>query len=166
MTDAPWDQETDPAIQPRELQVIDGGKLKKATSKEEVFIQAVLKGATYSEAYRQGYSVGAMSDATLWSEASRVAGRPHVSARLQAGWAKREERAVHSARSLQTRILQGLLREAEEAESDSARVAAWAHLGKYSGLGSEQEEDNPAENMTPDEVLDTIRERLEKAFNK
>jgi hypothetical protein len=133
---------------------------------ECVFADEVLKGQTYSEAYRLAYSTDSMSDSTVWSEASRVAARPCVSARLAHGWRAREERAVHSDLSLRSRVTRGLLHEAENADSDSARVAAWAHLGKASGWFGEQGEDEDGTDLAPDDLLVEIKERLRKAFNE
>ena len=131
MDDAPWNEDSPrPGRRETVLELIDGGKpatlpVRAPTNKEQRFIQEVLKGQKFSEAYRNSYAAENMSAEAIWTEASRVAARPFVSQRLEDGWKVQGERAQHSARSMRTRITQGLLAEVEGADSASARVSAW-----------------------------------------
>ena len=69
-------------------------KPKKLTPQQESFARWVVRGFSYSAAYRRSYTVGEKTlDTTVWQEASRVARNPHVSARIEALQAEAAKRA-------------------------------------------------------------------------
>lgn len=53
------------------------------TNKQERFAQAVARGLTYSDAYREAYNTGRMQMATINKRASGLAKREHVAARIE-----------------------------------------------------------------------------------
>ena len=53
------------------------------TPKQERFVQLVVGGATYSDAYRGAYDVENMSDPAINTEASRLANDPKISPRIK-----------------------------------------------------------------------------------
>ena len=55
------------------LTIIDGGKAtSKLTGKQLAYVQAILKGANQSDAYREAYNAENMSDQAIWTEAGRL----------------------------------------------------------------------------------------------
>jgi phage terminase small subunit len=59
-----------------------------------------------------------------------------IQARVQTAQAELSEHALVTAQD----VVKGLRREAENADSASARVAAWAHLGKHLGMFTDKTE--------------------------
>lgn len=53
------------------------------TARREKFAQEVARGKTATDAYRASFTVGKMSEKTLWSEASRIAIIPDVAQRIE-----------------------------------------------------------------------------------
>lgn len=71
--------------------------MAKLTEKQEKFAQLVgAKGLGQSEAYREAYSAGGMSDQVVWSSASDLAGHPKVSVRIAELRKIRDDAAVKS----------------------------------------------------------------------
>jgi hypothetical protein len=78
------------------LQVIAGGKdsgtkgkrtgktQSGLTVKQEAFAQALASGASNSDAYRQSYDVSKMKDASIHTEASKLACNPAIASRVRA----------------------------------------------------------------------------------
>lgn len=53
------------------------------TEKQEKFADCLFQGMTQADAYRAAYDCAAMSDSSVWEEASRVAANLKVSARVR-----------------------------------------------------------------------------------
>ena len=106
--------------------------MPKLTARQATFCERYITGITATEAARQaGYSPSYAD-----REAARLVEKPQVAAYLADLRAKIAERAIVTAED----VLRGLKHEAENAESDTARVAAWAHLGKHLSLFTEKTE--------------------------
>jgi len=104
----------------------------RLTSRQATFCERYITGITATEAARQaGYSPSYAN-----REAAKLVDKPQVAAYLAELRAKIAERAIVTAED----VLRGLKKEAEGAESDTARVAAWAHLGKHLSLFTEKTE--------------------------
>jgi hypothetical protein len=100
-------------------------------TKQEAFCQGVVFGGlSNADAYRGAYNASKMRPSTIWVKAAEVAANGKVAVRI--GELAREMAAVnlHDAAAMRDRVLKGLLREAEHAETASARVQAWVALGK------------------------------------
>ena len=103
------------------------------TPKQARFVLEYLKDLNATQAaIRSGYS-----PKTAEQQGYQLLQKTSVSATIAA------KQAVHAAKAGLTvdRIVQGLLREAEsvgENSTQSARVAAWAHLGKHLGMFSDK----------------------------
>jgi phage terminase small subunit len=82
-------------------------------------------------AIRAGYS-----PKTARAQGCRLLTDADLAAAVQEAQATRAERALVTAED----VIKGLRREAEGADSASARVAAWAHLGKHLGMFTERVE--------------------------
>jgi phage terminase small subunit len=76
-------------------------------------------------AIRAGYS-----PKTAGAQGHDLLKNPEIQAELEQALAQRAERVLVTAED----VIKGLRREAEGADSASARVAAWAHLGKHLGM--------------------------------
>lgn len=55
----------------------------KLTARREKFAQEIASGKTQTDAYRSAFTVGKMSDRTLWSKASEIANLAHVRERIE-----------------------------------------------------------------------------------
>ena len=133
------------------------------TDKEELFAQEVASGATQSAAYRKHYDADGMQANSIHVEASRLRNKPKVSLRIDELKAKAADVAIVD----KVMVLRGLLNEAkniDEGASHSARVAAWAHLGKHLGMFVDKTElsgsvHQEISNLTPEQVIERMKEK-------
>jgi len=156
------------------LTVIDGGggddqakpkakgnaKRRKLTAKQERFLAEMIRGATQADAYRAAYNAKGMKPSAIYTEAGRVMANPEVSRRLHAHQDSVERSAASSALSRRRFVLEGLEREATDAASDSARVAALVALGKTQGVDLFTDRVEQVADRTPDEVRAELEARL------
>jgi phage terminase small subunit len=151
------------------LKVIDGGRASaKLTAKQSAYVQAILKGANQSDAYRSAYDAENMSDQAIWSEASRLFANPKVSARIKAGKRRLEEAELHSALALRQHIERGLFEMTTNAETDSAKLRAFELLGKSEKVGYflDRSADVGVEDLSEEEVTQQLEEKLREAFGE
>ena len=150
------------------LQVIDGGRATyKLTGKQSAFVQAVLKGANQSDAYRLAYNAENMRDSTIWNEASKLFANPKVSARIKAGQRRQEAAAVHSGLSLRQHVERELYALSTKADTDQARLRALELLGKTEKCGIFLERTaDVADDRSPEEILAELEEKLRSAFGE
>ena len=132
----------------------------KLSPRRERFAQLLAAGEGQSAAYRQCFNADGMKPQTVWSEASRLAATPQVSARLGVLQAAQAVEIVHDMAAIRSSVLARLSALADGAESESARVRALELLGKASGLFEERPQ-NPAEQGSTIE----LRKRLETRLN-
>jgi phage terminase small subunit len=120
------------------LTVIAGGKEPsgKLTGKQFSYVQAILRGANQSDAYREAYNAQNMSDQAIWTEAGRLFRHPEVSRRVTAGRAAQERQAVHTGASLRLHVEKELFALSTKAESDQSRLRALELLGKLDKVGA------------------------------
>ena len=135
-------------------------KRRKLTAKQERFLAAVIRGATQADAYRAAYNAKGMKPSAIYTEAGRVMANPEVSRRLHAAQDSIKRSAASSALSRRAFVLEGLQREATDADSDSARVAALIALGKTSGVDLFTDRVEQVADRTPDEVRAELEDRL------
>ena len=108
-----------------------GGKL---TSKQEHFAQLVAKGSMLTDAYREAGYMPNGSEKTKWEAACRLAASSKVKARIDAIVEENTARRQTDEDRLKNWVTEQLKREALDASSDSARVAALTQLGRSCGL--------------------------------
>lgn len=111
-----------------------GVKLKE---KEELFAQDVARGLSASDAYRNHYDTSKMQAQSIHTAASQL--KTKVTIRIDELVAAAADVAIVDT----SMVLRGLLSEAkniDEGASHSARVAAWAHLGKHLGMFTDKVE--------------------------
>ena len=166
----------DGGIEAPHLTVIDGGaasdppkaKRRKLTSKQERFLAALIRndGGSLSDCYREAYDTSRMSSAAIHNESSLLAGHHEVARRLALHQASIERSAQTSALSRRRFVLEGLEREATQADSDSARVQALIALGKTSGVDLFSERIESVTDQSPAEVRDELERRLVALLGK
>lgn len=103
------------------------------TGKQEAFARAVLKLGCASEAYRQIYASGPeTTNATIWSEASRLCANPKVATRIRE---LRDEAAAGDIWALRRSV--GKLEQARvlAMESDEVALAIKATMAQAKLLG-------------------------------
>ena len=113
------------------------------TIKQRAFADAIIKGklGSFKEVYADVYDVTLTKQGKIpkWVEveASRLMANPKVSLSIQQGLQRREVNAVASTSRTRSYVLEQLMRESKESESDSSRVRALELLGKTCGLFSD-----------------------------
>ena len=105
-------------------------------ARHERFAQHLARGSSQAEAYVQG---GYKDTPSARANAVRLIAKESVSARVEYLQDKAAEQAIVTTAD----VLRGLRDEAElygDGASHSARVSAWAHLGKHLSLFTEKTE--------------------------
>ena len=151
-----------------DLRVVDGGKGQgKLTSKQFAFVQAILKGANQSDAYREAYNAENMSDQAIWTEAGRLFRHPEVSRRISTGRAAQERQAVHSGASLRLHVERELYELTTKADSDQAKLRALELLGKLDKVAAFTERvEQVSDNRTPAEIEVELEDKLRAYFGE
>ena len=138
------------------------GKADKLTAKQEAFAMQVAKGAMLSEAYRDCYAADSMRDSTIWSEACKLAQNPKVATRIKAIQADMEASQRTRDQRLREHVLKRLMEEADNAETDGARVRSLELLGKTVSMFTDRiEQADDAERSASDIEAD-LRKRLDR----
>ena len=178
------DRETSNSPDPhgtQKLSVITGGKAKPPkggakgktykrsapdpetglTEKQESFVQAIMGGKNYSDAYREAYDAEGMADGTVWNVSSTLAANPKVQMRLTALKAAKEaeRRAVALSRP------EFVLRELEtialdKNESVAARVRALELIGKTVAMFTDRTETEDVTDASADEIEARLKAKL------
>ena len=113
------------------------------TIKQRAFADAIIKGklGSFKEVYADVYDVTLTKQGKIpkWVEveASRLMANPKVALSIQQGLERRETNAVASTTRTRSYVLEQLMRESKEAESDSSRIRALELLGKTVNLFSD-----------------------------
>ena len=113
------------------------------TIKQRAFADAIIKGkfGSFKEVYADVYDVTLTKQGKIpkWVEveASRLMANPKVSLSIQQGLQRREVNVVASTTRTRSYVLEQLMRESKEAESDSSRIRALELLGKTVNLFSD-----------------------------
>lgn len=132
----------------------------RLTAKQEAFAQQVAGGAILSDAYRECYAAENMADRTVWTEACRLASNPKVATRIKAIQTDREsdQRMVRLRR--EEYVLKRLQQEAEQAETDGARVRSLELLGRTISMFSDRVEIEQDESKSAAELERDLEKRL------
>lgn len=146
----------------REILETPGGKLKELTAKQATFIQAILDGATNSEAYRFAYDNNLDKPAVINHRASDLMKLPHIAYELFIARRRNEERLLRDRGQAQRFVVEHLQRIVEmPGTHHSARVNALNLLGKYAGLfgeaGAAQDKDKRSPQALEAEIIGRLR---------
>ena len=141
----------DPAATQATAQPSRSGKdpLTGLTEKQESFAQYVVReGATYADAYRRAYDCTGSNPSTIYSEAAKLAKRPHIATRMSdiALEIHEENRAQRTSRG--ERIIRQLENLMLNAQTDAAKIRAAELLGKTIGLYRDVVEDGTETNQS------------------
>ncbi len=129
------------------------------TQKQEAFVQGVMRGLSFSDAYREAYVTDDMAPATIHHRACLLMQEPKIRARSEAIAAERERDRRMLASSDAALALRTLRELAEKADSDSARIRAAELLAKAGGVFVERLE---VEDKTPASSVDLERRIAER----
>lgn len=138
--------------------------MRALTLKQQRYLDALLDPKTESNvaAYRHAYSCSRMTAAAVYEESRRMRRHPLITLAFDKAMDRREREMTRNAASMKRYIVERLTKEAESAESDSARVRALELLGKVASVALFADT-LITENRTPEsesELLDELRERL------
>jgi hypothetical protein len=135
------------------------------TIKQRAFVDGIIKGklGSFKEVYADVYDVTLTKQGKIpkWVEveASRLMANPKVSLSITKGFERRETNAVASTTRTRSYVLEQLMRESKEADSDSTRVRALELLGKTVNLFSDTLEIK--ESRTSDDIEHEIENKIE-----
>jgi phage terminase small subunit len=138
------------------------------TFKQRQFVIAMLKGSTASDAYRASYDAAKMKPSTVHEAASRLMLNSKISARLDAGFRRLEENALHSAASHRRLIEERLVALAQDADTDAASIRAIELLGKLENVGAFRErlDVTSDQDQAPEDLEQALQARLADLFAK
>lgn len=105
---------------------------RKLTDKQEDYKNNRIKGMSRQSSYKDAYSAKGMSCNSITKETEKLDAHPLIAPELLKGVEEAAERAIVTMEM----VLNGLLLEATsngEGCTQSARVAAWKHLGEHTG---------------------------------
>ena len=138
----------------------------KLTMKQRAFCDLIIKGKLGSqiECYMQVYDVALTKTGKIPKHAhvdcSRLMANPSVSLFIKQGIERLETNAVASTTRTRSYVLEQLMRESKEADSDSTRVRALELLGKTVNLFSDTLEIK--ESRTSDDIESEIEQKIEQ----
>ena len=107
------------------------------TDKQRAFVRAFTTGdskGNASAAYRSAFDADGMKPSSVHVEACRLLDHPKVAPAIEAANSQIAAQNRLQGVSLRQRVQDGLLLEAQAAESPAARVRAWELLGKLDGV--------------------------------
>ena len=111
-------------------------KEPELTIKQRAFVEEIIKGklGSYKEAYAKVYDVTLTKTGNIpkWVEveASKLVANPKIALSLHRAIERKETSAVASSLRTRNYVLERLMQESKEADSDSARITALSLLGK------------------------------------
>ena len=139
------------------------GKEDRLTEKQEAFCQLVAKGKMLAEAYREAGYMPNGSDKTRWEAASRLmSGNSKVIARVKAIQADMEQDRRTIERRREEWVLKRLTQEADQAETDGARVRAIELVGRTIGLFTDRIEQADEAERSASDIEADLRKRLDR----
>tara|TARA_R100001377_G_scaffold74734_1_gene51060 strand:+ start:495 stop:986 length:492 start_codon:yes stop_codon:yes gene_type:complete len=118
-------------------------KEPELTIKQRAFVEEIIKGklGSYKEAYAKVYDVTLTKTGKIpkWVEveASKLVANPKIALSLHRAIERKETSAVASSLRTRNYVLERLMKESKEADSDSARITALSLLGKTVNLFSD-----------------------------
>ena len=118
-------------------------KEPELTITQRAFVEEIIKGklGSYKEAYAKVYDVTLTKTGKIpkWVEveASKLVANPKIALSLHKAIERKETSAVASSLRTRNYILERLMKESKEADSDSARITALSLLGKTVNLFSD-----------------------------
>ena len=149
-----------------DLKVIGNKKDNELTIKQRSFINEIVKGkiGSHKAAYAKAYDVTLNKDGSIpkWCEveASKLLSSPKTSLCLQRALERKEHNVTASALRTKNYVLERLLKESQQADSDSSRIRALELLGKTVAMFSDVVEERKGRDMS--EIEQDIETKLEQ----
>ena len=140
------------------------------TIKQRAFVDEIIRGklGSYKEAYAKVYDVTLTKTGKIpkWVEveASRLIANPKVALSLHKAIQRKEDVAVASSLRTRNYVLEQLMRESKEADSDATRVRALELLGKTVSLFNDTIEIK--ETRDSDDIEAEIEEKIIALLSK
>lgn len=149
-------------IQAKRKTSVARNTLNGVTGKQEQFIQNVINGMTYSDAYRNAYDISPTTKpATIAVSASKLMSKPNIQSRLRQLELEKEEQRRMAGLTMQHRVIERLEREASDVKNPaSVRVRALELLGKIAGVFKENEKDDDDKPQTVEQMESRLRDLL------
>ncbi len=135
------------------------------TIKQRAFVREIVKGklGNQIDCYMQVYDVARTKTGGVPKHAhvdcSKLMANPKISLAVRRGLERKEESTVASSIRTRSYVLEQLMRESKESESDSARIRSLELLGKTCGLFSDTLEIK--ESRTSDDIESEIEQKIE-----
>lgn len=109
------------------------------TEKQEAFAKCLSEGMTNAEAYRATYEAGGMAANTIYSESSKLAASPKITARVNELLGEKQRKNSMLSEKQNDRVWRNVWRLAEgENVPPSVQQAALALAAKMAGMLTEQ----------------------------
>ena len=140
------------------------------TPKQRAFVEGIVKGklGSHIEVYMSVYDVARTKTGAIPKHAhvdcSRLMSNPIVALAIRKGLERKEASTVASSVRTRNYVLERLMKESQEADSDSARISALSLLGKTVNLFSdtvEIKDTRPSEDIQ-EEIEEKILGLLQK----
>jgi len=150
-----------------DLKVIGNKKKDKPlTIKQRAFVEAIVRGKLGSdvECYMHVYNVSRTATGAIPKHArvdcSKLKASPSVSLALKKAYDRKEMALTASSARTKEYILERLLKESKEAQSDASRIRALELLGKTIAMFSDVVEERKGRDMS--EIEQDIETKLEQ----
>lgn len=119
-------------------------RVRPLTIQQMKFVEGVIAGKTYRQAYRDAYPNDTSKDSTISASAQRLLKHPEVRKRIEDGWDQTVEVLIEDAGATKRFVLAQLLHHAKTSKQDSAKLKALELMGKSVGLftGGMNEDDS------------------------
>ena len=140
------------------------------TIKQRAFVEEIIRGklGSYKEAYAKVYDVTLTKSGKIpkWVEveASKLVANPKIALSLHKAIQRKEDVAVASSLRTRNYVLEQLMRESKEADSDATRVRALELLGKTVSLFNDTIEIK--ETRDSDDIEAEIEEKIIALLSK
>ncbi len=136
------------------------------TPKQFQFVRELVQGNSQAGAYRAAYNVSQMNDNTIRREASRLMKNPNVTTMVKQMQDQADAVVIQRCVATKQEVLETLTNCMHKAEpGDSVRVRAAELMGKHYGLFTEKVVSD-TEYLSPEELTERIRQKLEKLINE
>jgi hypothetical protein len=135
---------------------------QRMTNRQRNFARDVCSGMNLSEAYRNHYDVSNSKPETVWHNACTLAANPKVKKRIREIYAEMDTERSNEDALLTAYVLKSLVKEADGAKNDGARIRALELIGKTVNMFIETKETDTKE----DRSSETIKQDIEKRLNK
>lgn len=123
-------------------------RVRPLTIQQMAFVQGVIAGKTYRQAYRDAYPNDTSKDQTISASAQKLLKHPEVRKRIEDGWEQTVEVLIEDVGATKRYVLSQLLHHAREGKQESTKIKALELMGKSVGLFTRDTE--AGDNAKPD----------------